>query len=301
MSVIMQEGTYNDMGKCLVLSNGIIELVVTAEFGPRIIRAGFVGQKNEFCDDSPVSNHTYGGEVWRMRGGHRFWHSPECFPRTYIADNTPVRWKTIDNGVLVMQESEPWVQMQKSMEIVILADNQVIIRHHLLNKNAWPIKVAAWALSVMAPGGKAVIAQPACNTDLLPNRLIALWPYANMSDKRIGWGEKYIALVQENESQPFKFGINNEAGWIAYFNHGNLFIKRYSHDRSAQYPDGGVSSELYTNDFMLELETLSPLVELEAERTLTHEERWEFVAGVKRPETEYEMDQVVHRYIMKKA
>ncbi len=302
MAITIREILYKTVGKCIELSNGKIDLVITTECGPRVIRAGFVGQDNEFCDDSPVVNETYGNEKWKMRGGHRLWHSPEYFPRTYIADNAPVAWNTVDNGILVVQQSEPWVQIQKSMQITLAEDNKVRIRHGLLNKNAWPINVSAWAITVMAPGGREVIPQPSRDTGFLSNRVLALWPYAKMNDHRVYWGEKYITVTQDPTArQAFKFGINNEDGWAAYFNHGNLFIKKYNHVIEGKYPDFGVSYETYTTDFMLELETLSPFVKLEPEETLTHEEEWEFIKGVPMPaQDEHKIADIVKEYILNK-
>jgi len=96
LGIKIREVSFKNFGKCLELSNGRMDVVVTTEHGPRVIRVGFIGQENEFCDDSLVSNKTYNDEEWKMRGGHRLWHSPEYFPRTYIADNDPIEWKLIE-------------------------------------------------------------------------------------------------------------------------------------------------------------------------------------------------------------
>ncbi|CUH94669.1 hypothetical protein P22_0735 [Propionispora sp. 2/2-37] len=299
MAVTVKEIQYKTLGKCVELSNATIELVITTDCGPRVIRGGFVGKANEFCEDSPAVQETYGNSTWKMRGGHRLWHSPEYFPRTYMPDNEAVAWNRVNHGIRVVQECERWVQIQKSMEITLQGDNKVRVKHCLLNRNAWAIEVAAWAITVMAPGGTAVVAQPSRDTGFLSNRVLALWPYSKMNDHRVYWGEKYITLTQDlKQKQPFKFGIANEAGWAAYFNHGNLFIKRHTHTIGGTYPDFGVSYETYTNDFMLEMETLSPVVKLEPESSLLHEEEWEFIAGIPLTDpSEDNMDAVVKKYI----
>ncbi|MDF2634001.1 MAG: hypothetical protein K0R78_875 [Pelosinus sp.] len=301
MGIKIREVSFKNFGNCLELSNGRMDVVVTTEHGPRVIRVGFIGQENEFCDDSLVSNKTYNDEEWKMRGGHRLWHSPEYFPRTYIADNDPIEWKLIENGngVILTQKSEPWVQIQKSMEITLTTEgNKVKIKHQVTNKNAWPIELSAWAISVMAPGGKEIVPQSTRDTGLLGNRVIALWPYSKMNDHRVYWGEKYITVTQDSSAkQAFKFGISNEDGWAAYFNHGNVFIKRYAHIMGVKYPDFGVSYETYTNDFMVELESLSPLTRLEPEATLSHEEEWELIQGVPMPDNdEASIDDIIKKH-----
>ncbi|MCX7883996.1 MAG: hypothetical protein N2448_03070 [Caloramator sp.] len=298
--VIVREIRYKNYGKCLEISNGNIDAVITIDCGPRIIRFGFIGGENEFCDDAPVEMNIDDGKFY-LRGGHRLWHSPESMPRTYMPDNKPLKVEKIKNGVVVTQDVEPYVQMQKKIEITMeKSSNKVKIVHHLINKNAWSIEASAWALSIMAPGGLEVIPQPKRETGLLPNRNIALWPYAKMNDSRVYWGEKFITLSQNKEMKmAFKIGINNEEGWAAYFNHGNLFIKRYEHFMDKRYPDFGVSYETYTTDFMLEMETLSPLTLINPEEEIIHTEEWELIKDVTRPDAkdEKQIEDVIRKYI----
>ena len=80
---------YRGWPNCYRLSNGILELIITADVGPRIIRFGFVGQDNEFAEFEDMMGQT-GGDEWKIYGGHRLWHAPEIPGRTYFPDNTPV-------------------------------------------------------------------------------------------------------------------------------------------------------------------------------------------------------------------
>ena len=73
---MIKEVEYKNYGKCIEISNGIVDLLITTEVGPRIIRYGFVGERNEFCDDAPLTLDV-DGEDWRLMGGHRFWMSPK--------------------------------------------------------------------------------------------------------------------------------------------------------------------------------------------------------------------------------
>jgi hypothetical protein len=54
-----------------------------------------------------------------------------------------------------------------------------------------------------------------------------------------------------------------------------LFIKRFAYVEGGRYPDYNSSLEIFTNDRMLELETLGPLTALQPGSVVTHEERWE--------------------------
>jgi len=282
--VQIKEIAYGGWPNCIELSNGIVELVVTTDVGPRIIRYGLTGQTNELCEVQSTLGVT-GGDEWRIYGGHRLWHSPESKEWTYEPDNYPVRWEEIGQGVRVIQNIEEKTKIRKEIDIALCPDStEVSLTHRMTNEGLQQVELAVWSLTAMATGGMEVIPQSRRDTGLLPNRHIVLWPYSRLDDSRVCWGNAFIILKQDPAIQnPFKLGIPNEEGWAAYFNHGHLFVKYYAHEMSAAYPDFGVSYETYTNDFMLEMETLSPLVHLQPGESAGHAERWELFDNVAMP------------------
>ncbi|EIV99544.1 hypothetical protein [Thermoanaerobacter siderophilus] len=283
------------------LSNGIIDVVATTDIGPRIVRFGFENDVNEFNLD-PKTIGLKGGDEYRYYGGHRLWHSPEDRKRTYIPDNDEVDWHEIENGVRLIQKPEKWVNTQKQIDIILNPDeSRVRLVHRITNLGAWPIELSAWTITVLNTEGIEIIPQPNKDTDLLPNRQIVLWPYSKMNDKRVYWGEKYIALKQDpNNKAPFKLGINNQEGWAAYARGGHLFVKRYYPQHDTTYPDFGVSFETYTNDWMLEIETLSPFTKLQPGETVEHVEEWELYNNVNVKDIdEGAFDEVVEKYCRK--
>ncbi|MBI4683492.1 MAG: hypothetical protein HY757_10400 [Nitrospirae bacterium] len=293
--VKVQKIHYGGWDNCVQITNGIVDLIVTADVGPRIIRYGFVGQENEMCEVGSTLG-LKGGDEWRIYGGHRLWHSPEDKTRTYEPDNSPVAWEEIPDGVLISQSIEPATRIKKEMEIRLSpGGTNVRILHRLTNAGLWPVELSVWSISAMSTGGKEVIPQTSTNTGLLPNRIIALWPYTDLNDPRVILGNKYIVIRQDPEiQQPIKIGTSNETGWAVYFNHNHLFIKYYSHQNNARYPDFGVSYETYANDFMLEMETLSPLAKLGPNSSVEHTEKWELFDNVPMPpDDEDEIDRML--------
>ncbi len=285
---------YKGWKNCIEISNGIVDLVATTDVGPRIIRFGFEGGANEFCEVTDQVGKT-GGDKFNLFGGHRLWHSPEG-DRTYMPDNSKIEWKKRKNGISLKQPVEEFTMIQKEMEITMFPDSSdVMVLHRLTNKGAWTVELSLWALSVMATGGKEIVPQTQRDIAYLPNRMLSLWPYAKMNDNRVYWGEKYITLKQDTSAKTaFKFGLPNEDGWAAYANHGNLFVKKFDHFDGALYPDYSASSyETYTNDFMLEMESLSPLVPLEPGDSIEHVETWSLHKGIKVPETEQDIDKYI--------
>jgi hypothetical protein len=297
--VSVKKVQYENCGECIEITNGIVSLVVTTEFGPRVMRYGFVGGENEFGENVPFEL-AVGDDAWRLRGGHRLWHSPEEIPRSYMPDNVPIEWVKIENGVRVTIKEEAWTHIGKEMDITLAEDDtHAKIVHRLKNKNAWPVELAVWTISVMALGGKEIIPQVLEDTTPAPNRNIALWHSAKMNDPRFYWGSKYITVQQDpGRKSEMKIGVLNKYGWACYCNHNNLFIKRYDVYLDKKYPDFGVTYETYNSDFELEMESLSPLTILKPDEVITHIERWELIKGVKIPPDDDDLiDEMVNKYI----
>ncbi len=78
-------------------------------------------------------------------------------------------------------------------------------------------------------GGLEIIPHPPLGVhprDLLPNRLMIIWPYTNLTDPRWRFGETFITLRQTaNAGQPTKLGLAHKQKWIGYLTRDSLFIK----------------------------------------------------------------------------
>lgn len=272
-------------GDCIEVSNGTLQLTILISSGPRILSFGFVGQENEFCSDDPFTVD-FGEEKWRIVGGHRLWHSPEVVRRTYYPDNNPVEWRVEENTVFLSDVLQPWVQVKKDFRISFLSDqNRVRVEHTLTNYNAWDIRLSAWSLSEMAQGGVGVVPFSTPEPDSMSGsgklRSLQLWTYSRITDPRVTWLDRYAILRQvPGDTSEFKIGTNSDKGWLAYFNHGHLFIKRFNCAQGVEYPDYGCTCEAYIDANMLEMETLSPLTQLAPEASLTHVEEWELLDHV---------------------
>lgn len=291
--------SYGGWNNCYEIQNGIVDLIITGDVGLRVIRYGFIGCANELCEVKDQLGST-GGDKWYIYGGHRLWHSPEGKPRSYFPDNSPLAIEIIENGVKVSQPLETTTGIKKDYVITLDPNSSSVnLKHYLTNNGMWDIELAAWALTVMATGGTEIVPQNTKDTDLLPNRMLSLWSYTKLNDPRVTWGEKYILLRQDPDNKTaFKFGISNTDGWAAYANHGNLFVKKFLPVEGALYPDySGSSYETYTIDFMLEMETLSPLVILEPSETLEHIETWQLFSDVPKPVTEQDVERDIIKYI----
>ena len=232
--------SYAGWKDCLRLTNGRIEVIVTTEVGPRIIRFGAVGGQN-LLHEVPEQRGLKGGAEWRSLGGHRLWHAPEAKPRTYAPDNAPVRYEIQPDRVRLSQEVEPSTGIQKTMEIRLDPGRDgVHVLHRLTNLGPWTVELAPWAITIMAPGGVAIVPQEpfaphpdfpdaervaAGPASYLPARSLALWSYTRLNDPRWTFLDGYTLLAQDASlSAPLKFGVSNRQGWCGYGRGGELFV-----------------------------------------------------------------------------
>lgn len=259
-------------------------------FAPRIVRLHLKGSDNLFADLGNDSLTTPYGD-FHFRGGHRLWHSPEAMPRTYMPDVQGVSITDVPGGVRIDQPAEPWTHIAKSIEIRLNPDHpQIILTHELRNEGAWSAEFALWALTMFRLGGVALLPQPVGNVDpagLLANRQLSIWPYSKVDDRRLILRDDFILIKADpkvtSDSSPIKVGYFNPQGWMAYWLDGILLVKRFAPVAGAPHPDGGCNTESYCNHKFLELETLSPLVALPPETTLTHTETWELYTDLDQP------------------
>jgi hypothetical protein len=293
----MEKISYKGWSNCFRLSNNQVDLIITGDVGPRIIRFGFVGEDNEFKEFSDMLGKT-GGDEWRVYGGHRLWHAPEVMGRTYFPDNTPVKVEERAGSVRILQPTEPTTGIQKEMEMRLAPDKaHVQVTHRLRNTTPWAVELAPWALSVMAQGGKAIIPLPRVGRhedNLLPTSSLALLAYTDMADPRWTWGTKYIILRQDPAAtKPVKVGVMNTQGWVAYARNNHLFVKKFAYIAGAPYPDLGSSVETFTNSEMLEVETLGPLVALQPGTSVEHVEDWFLFRDVPVPNNDADVDKAL--------
>jgi len=265
------------------LSNGEVELIITRDVGPRVIRFGFTGEQNVFAEIDGQQG-SGGEQEWMIRGGHRLWVAPEVKPQTYELDNSSIEIEKIAGGIRTRQPAGPLTGVVKTMEISLADDvNRVSVVHRLTNQGAEPVELAPWALSVMTTDGVAVIPMPEKipHTERLThNQEWSIWGYTDFSDPRWTFGSRYIFFRQDRALGPNKLGIAHREGWVAYLVNGFLFVKRFVRVAGAAYPDAGMNFETFSNEEFLELESLGPLVTLEPGAAATHEETWSLHRGI---------------------
>lgn len=275
------------------LSNDEVELIITGDVGPRIIRFGFIDDINIFAEIDGEQGGV-GEDEWKIRGGHRLWLAPEIKPLSYELDNSSVEFVEIENGIKTVQSVGELSGTRKIMEIVLSPDkNEVRLLHSIINESDKDIDCAPWGLSVLAPGGVEYIPMPehvSHEDRLVHNQEWSLWGYTHFCDPRWQFMYKYVTLRQDRELGPTKLGIRHREGWVGYQLADKLFVKYFGFDEDANYPDGGMNFETFTKEDFLEMESIGGIVTLRPGESVSHQEIWQLHRGVAECRTEADID-----------
>jgi len=299
-AVQIEKTNYQGWPNCYRISNGEVELVITSDIGPRIMRYGFVGGQNLF-KEFPETLGKSGEPAWVPRGGHRVWAAPEDAVKTYAPDNGPVK-VVIKAGVLeATQPVEPLTGLEKRITVKLAPTGTAVeVTHRIRNAGTKAVELAPWSLTMMAQGGVGIHGFPPRGTHpevLAPTNPLVMSAFTDLSDSRWKFTKKYLILRQDpNNRVPQKLGSFNRATWGAYLLGTELFVKHYraAADSPRAFPDFGCSYETFTNADFLELETLGPLTKLAPKAAVSHVETWDLHKDVHiRNWTDAELDQVV--------
>ena len=260
---------------CYQLSNGIVEVVVTTDVGPRIAAYRFAGGENMLSELPDRRANT----EFRIWGGHRLWLAPEVKERTTLPDNVPLEHRQEADGTLRLTAPADAGGIQKELAVRLDPEGTgVTVEHRVTNRGLWGVELAPWAITILRGGGTGIIPQEPYRRHeeaLLPARSMALWYYTDLADARLTLGSKYLRVrTDAANKEPFKIGVANKQGWMAYHVDRSLFVKRFRHEEGAVYPDLGSNAEIYTQGSFIELESLGPLQKLAPGATAAHVERW---------------------------
>jgi len=281
----VQKVEYKGWANCYRISNGEVELIVTGDVGPRVIRFGFVGGDN-ILKEFPEQIGKTGETEFQLRGGDRVWKAPEDPVATWAPDNVPVTVQITPNGVIAREPVEPLTGLQKEIEVNLAPSGTTVkVSHRITNHSLFPLEFAPWALTMMAQGGTVISGFPPRGhhpQNLEATNPLVMWAYTDLSDPRWKFTRKYLTLHQDpNNTDAQKLGMFNQNTWAAYLRNDQVFVKRTTADPAKQYPDFGCSFETFTNNLFLEIETLGPLTKLTPGKTVELVEYWGLFRNVK--------------------
>nr|MBP7213990.1 hypothetical protein [Anaerolineaceae bacterium] len=154
-----------------------------------------------------------------------------------------------------------------------------IVRNEITNRSHEVKKTASWGITSFTPGGIGYLPMDK-NIDpekrFQANRRLNLWDYSSLADPAYQWEENRLEIHQVLAQSKQKIGSWAAKPWLAYRLDNLLSIIHLpmEQERSENYPDLGSNIEIYFDQEMLELETLSPWKSLQAGESVWHNEIW---------------------------
>ena len=211
-----------------------------------------------------------------LLGGHRLWRAPEIPAVTYQPDDHPIMADQFDDGVRLTGAADSH-GVAKTIELRQRGEH-VVVDHALVNQGERTVRTAAWAITQFTPGGVAVLPQshdPIDTAGVLPNRIVALWPYTDLQAPEFEFRTEEIRIQASLSQRRAKLAIDNRRGWLAYALGAEVFVKWAPlNDDTMDYVDFGASMQCYRDHRFLELETLGPLTDLAPGGVVQHREVW---------------------------
>jgi hypothetical protein len=254
---------------------GPYRITVASAFGPRILgfRLGDGPELLARLGDSVVIDRPDTG-VYRFRGGHRLWASPELPWVSYAPDDEPCQ---VASGEGFVSVSGPVDRAGLTKQITVRLDaGRLVVDHALGNAGPETIEAAPWAITQFRLGGTAVVPLGGREDGegLQADRTLALWPYTDLSDPRLTWraGAVLIAAVAGGV---LKIGSGPSPGRLGYLIDGHLFTKEVPPQGPGTYPDRGAVAQFFINPSFCELESVGAITALAPGDAALHRETWD--------------------------
>lgn len=277
MSLSVKEINDERFGHCAVLTTESSEVIVTLDYGPRIVSATADGCENL------IDNHL--DEEFDRLHGHKMRITLERSTNGIYCDDESVRYSPLSDGVSFVQTITSPVQLEISMDVVFDTEiSSMMVVHGCMNKSKEDVKLSIYTETPFA--NKGFVFVPLSNIDETdrPERILSLWNGAKWTDDRLLLGDNYLtvsATGEEHRGTRIKVGSNNTAGWSGYALGRNTFVKRYVHNRTALYPFCGCSTFATSCLGHMSIQTTSPFYIIQPGETARLIESWMFKTSSK--------------------
>ena len=263
-----------EYGRLLWMTNGSVEAAAALDHGLRIMVLRCVGMENIlYRQPDDLSDGLVTQQGWRLYGGHRFWTSPES-DESYYPDNDPVTYTIESESVLLTQKADPWTGFCKQLRLSFCDDGALKAEHILTNRNAHPVRAAAWGVTTLKGGGVARIPCAGQPGGYAPTRSLSLWFDTSLGDSRLSFEKDTVVGRHLPCEQKLKIGVYSPQGRISMENAGQKLEISFPVHPMERCPDHGSNAELYLDRYIMELETLGEFTELAPGASVTHTEHW---------------------------
>lgn len=262
-----------------------LRLVVVTQFGPRVAFLGRPDGENLLYWD-PNNLHR---DNWQLHGGHRLWITrpgADENEETYRPDNAAVSAESNGETLILTQPVDPINQVQRSLRIHPSGKKQLTLEHQIRNTGDMLYSGGIWALTCTLPRPGTNYGIPlgdGTDWDAATVVLFRKWGghgCDSFDDAQFSFSRDMMMLRPEGREN--KRMIQSRHGIIALSDSENniTFAKRALFQNGAQYPENtNIAIYVGPENFMVEMETMSPFAQLRPGESLVHCEDWVLSSG----------------------
>lgn len=271
--------------KAIRVNTSGAELIATYEFGPLISHFGVAQGRNLLFWDG--SDQRRRGN-WILRGGHRVWTTRPLADETeeaYAEDHAQCNVETSETKVILTAPPHPLFHIQKSIEIEPVSPTRFLIHNKIANASDMLWSGGVWALTACAPGPTTTYGIPlgelgTASWDVFSIVFPRKWAghSSQVNDPQISYTEDCLILTPQGVET--KRMIQAPKGIIGMSDaeENVSFLKKIVYDANAQYPlNTNIAFYVGPGNFMVEMETMSPVRSLRPGESLVHTEEWSLV------------------------
>lgn len=256
-------------GNCVQINYETMEILVTLDYGPRIIS---VRNNNGI---NPIYNEI--DPTLEKNHGHKMRITLDKSTNGIYCDNSPVRYSPMAEGVRFVQTITEPVQLEVIMDVYFSEDGDLTVEHSVFNKSKEEVKLSIYTETPFISDGFVFIPQGTVITPERPSRIITLWDECKWSDSRLFIGDRYVTVHSDNNTGDvprLKIGVNDTEGIVGFIGKKANFIKKYTHNRNALYPFYNCSAFATENNGYLSIQMTSPFYLIEPDEAARHIEVW---------------------------
>lgn len=275
------------------LTTPALRLIAVHGIGPRLAWFGRPGGDSLLLwDDAapPRYVRTAPGKVWTLRGGHRVWTAngpADENEETYRSDDQPGSCTTCADGFTVTGALDPETRTRRSIAVSVLADDRLQVDNILINEGDMLYASGLWALTCSRPSVSTRYVIPlgdGTGWDTATITVFRCWAGHGTGSFR----EEQFELVDDAyvltpRGRETKRMVRSPAGRIAMVDPERdcTFCIDGGHAPDASYP-AGANLAMYVGpgNFMVEMETMAPLVVLKPGQRAVHRQVWILRRGV---------------------
>lgn len=256
-------------------------LVAVTSNGPRIAFFGRPDGENLFY--WAPGRHRRG--KWDLKGGHRLWTTrpgADEAEETYHPDNEACTVELAGRGFTVTAPVDAATQLQRGFRVRAHGAHRVTVEHFVHNTGPMLWSGGLWALTCTAPRAATIYSAPLGDGSAWDHATVVAFRTWGGGHGGVGFEDPQFSTTRDQfvlrpSGRENKRMLQADAGIMAMHDpeRGTLFVKHAAYEPGANYPLGtNLAFYVGPENFMVEMETMGPLVTLKPGATLHHCETW---------------------------